>query len=246
MDHNTRTVDIVIVGAGLSGLQAAYDVHKAGFTCVVLESMDRVGGKTWTKPCASGNGFVDVGAAWINDTTQPKMFALAKKYGLELVVQIAEGDEVMKDGNGTNYRYKAGTNPEVSNLMLEPCEYDLTSSQFELSKLEAIGTAKATLEDMAAKVDLHNPAQFPDLDNLSVRDFLDINCPDPFASGLISLYVTAMVGGDAAEVSMFFFLDYIKSGGSLEGLVGFDAGGAQYLRLRKGRFSSYTINKKLF
>lgn len=45
-DQCVRDIDVVVVGAGLSGLQAATDVQGAGFSCVVLEAMDRVGGKT--------------------------------------------------------------------------------------------------------------------------------------------------------------------------------------------------------
>ncbi|KAJ0328441.1 hypothetical protein COL922a_013227 [Colletotrichum nupharicola] len=43
-------VDVVIVGAGLSGLCAAVDIHKSGLSYVVLEAMDRVGGKTLSVP----------------------------------------------------------------------------------------------------------------------------------------------------------------------------------------------------
>jgi monoamine oxidase len=39
-------VDVIVVGGGLSGMSAAYDVHKAGKTVLVLEARDRVGEKT--------------------------------------------------------------------------------------------------------------------------------------------------------------------------------------------------------
>ena len=112
----TKDVDVVVIGAGLSGLSAALDTQKAGLTLAVLEARDRVGGKTLTKTLASGNGHVDVGAAWLNDKTQPKIYALAKKYGFETVVQPTEGDDVFQDMNGQSQRVPDGAAPSVSSL----------------------------------------------------------------------------------------------------------------------------------
>jgi monoamine oxidase len=39
---------IVILGAGIAGLVAAYELGKAGYDCVILEARDRVGGRNWT------------------------------------------------------------------------------------------------------------------------------------------------------------------------------------------------------
>jgi monoamine oxidase len=109
-----NSVDVVIVGAGLSGLQAALDVQKAGLSCVVLEARDRVGGKTLSRPLASGKGLVDLGAAWLNETTQPKIYALAKKYGYETVEQLTKGDGILEDTSGTIWRYPLDALPDVS------------------------------------------------------------------------------------------------------------------------------------
>lgn len=84
-------------GAGLSGLQAAHDLQKAGLKTIVLEARDRVGGKTLTVPTASGKGAIDLGATWINDTNQSKMWALAHKFGMEYIVQTTEGNCVLQD-----------------------------------------------------------------------------------------------------------------------------------------------------
>jgi monoamine oxidase len=43
--HGTK---IVILGAGVAGLSAAYELGKAGYDCTVLEARDRVGGRNWT------------------------------------------------------------------------------------------------------------------------------------------------------------------------------------------------------
>jgi monoamine oxidase len=43
---NGKTV--VILGAGMAGLVAAYELSKAGYDCRVLEALDRPGGRNWT------------------------------------------------------------------------------------------------------------------------------------------------------------------------------------------------------
>ncbi|KAF2454475.1 putative mao-B [Lineolata rhizophorae] len=91
-----RTIQAIVIGAGLSGLQAAHDLQKAGVSCLVLEARDRVGGKTWSMPCANGRAVVDLGAAWINDVNQPRALALARKLGLEMVEQNIKGDCMME------------------------------------------------------------------------------------------------------------------------------------------------------
>jgi len=43
--HGTK---VIVLGAGLAGLSAAYELGKAGYDCTVLEARDRVGGRNWT------------------------------------------------------------------------------------------------------------------------------------------------------------------------------------------------------
>ncbi|EFQ82576.1 amine oxidase (flavin-containing) [Aeromicrobium marinum DSM 15272] len=57
-------VDVVVVGAGVSGLVAARDLRRAGFDVVVLESADRCGGRTLTRTSVLGSR-LDLGGQWI-------------------------------------------------------------------------------------------------------------------------------------------------------------------------------------
>lgn len=104
MDINTVTresVDVVVIGAGLSGLRAALNIQAAGFSCAVVEATDRVGGKTLTLPSKkNGPGVNDLGAAWINDTTQSEMFKLVQHYGLQTEVQMDRGNDVWVHDDG--------------------------------------------------------------------------------------------------------------------------------------------------
>ena len=43
--HGTR---VVILGAGIAGMTAAYELRKAGYACTVLEARSRPGGRNWT------------------------------------------------------------------------------------------------------------------------------------------------------------------------------------------------------
>ena len=84
--------DVIIIGAGISGCGAAWFSKQAGLSMLVLEACDRVGGKTYTVPDGcGGSGHIDLGASWVNDSTQSYVNALIEEFGLERVEQNTEG-----------------------------------------------------------------------------------------------------------------------------------------------------------
>ncbi len=50
---------VVILGGGIAGLVAAYELRKAGFTCTVLEARHRPGGRSWSVRAGSTVEFTD-------------------------------------------------------------------------------------------------------------------------------------------------------------------------------------------
>jgi monoamine oxidase len=108
-----QKVDVVVIGAGIGGLQAAYDVQKARLSYVVLEARDRVGGKTLSVDPLGEGKVVDLGAAWINSTNQSRMFAMTKEFGLKTVVQNTVGDVIMYDIDGSVSSFPYGGLPKV-------------------------------------------------------------------------------------------------------------------------------------
>lgn len=93
--------DVVIVGGGISGLTSAYTLHHAGVNnTVVLEAKETIGGRCRSVQRQSGPGIIELGATWINNVTQPDVFALAERFGLDMAEQyigIKDGEQVQAD-----------------------------------------------------------------------------------------------------------------------------------------------------
>jgi monoamine oxidase len=93
-------IDVIVVGGGFSGMSAAYDLKKAGIKSIVLEARHRIGGRSWSTKLKSGPGYVDLGATWINNKTQPAVYALAQEFGLETYAQYLDGVDVYEGVDG--------------------------------------------------------------------------------------------------------------------------------------------------
>ncbi|MYF04540.1 MAG: FAD-dependent oxidoreductase, partial [Holophagales bacterium] len=74
-------VDVVVVGGGFAGVAAARDSMKNGYSTLLLEARDRLGGRTWTADFDGDQ--VELGGTWIHHT-QPFVWAEKERYGLEI------------------------------------------------------------------------------------------------------------------------------------------------------------------
>lgn len=58
---------VIIIGAGLSGLVAAYELKKMGIEPLVLEARGRCGGRIWTLEGEGSGTPLEMGATWFGD-----------------------------------------------------------------------------------------------------------------------------------------------------------------------------------
>ncbi|KAL6415761.1 hypothetical protein AUP68_02328 [Ilyonectria robusta] len=218
-------VSAVVVGGGFSGLQAAFDLQQSGLDCVVLEAKHRVGGRSRSQKLRTGPGLIELGATWINKTTQPKIYELTQKFGLECIQQYDAGDSVLQTTDGTVRKLKDGK--------IETIEDD--------SVLVAFGALMHGIEEGYKLFELENPLESPPELDISVEDWVKQSCGDNELSNDLGRHlVAALVGREVGEVGIHFILDYLKSCGGVDAVGGEGELGAQSLKIRQGTSSIST------
>lgn len=76
-------MSVIVIGAGLAGLTAAYELKKLGRQAIVLEARSRVGGRVWSTRLANGE-IIELGGEWI-EAHDEALHRLAAELGLKLI-----------------------------------------------------------------------------------------------------------------------------------------------------------------
>ena len=75
--------NIVIIGAGISGLAAAYKLKQNGVNVTLIEARNRIGGRIFTHKFGDENLTCELGAEWVGKS-HTRLIELCKEFGLEL------------------------------------------------------------------------------------------------------------------------------------------------------------------
>ncbi|MFB9311334.1 flavin monoamine oxidase family protein, partial [Agromyces hippuratus] len=89
--------DVVIVGAGASGLTAATKLKAAGKSVVVLEARDRIGGRLWTDDI--DGAMLEIGGQWVSPD-QDALVETLDELGLATYERYRAGENVYIAENG--------------------------------------------------------------------------------------------------------------------------------------------------
>ncbi len=107
MSADNRDCDVIIVGAGLSGLACASLLHKAGLNTIILEANDRIGGRIHSiRQQGTNTVAADLGPTWVWPEYQPVVSKWLKHLNINTFDQFNEGDGIVDfEENSTVQRH---------------------------------------------------------------------------------------------------------------------------------------------
>ena len=76
--------NVIIIGAGISGLSAAYKLKQSGINVTIIEARNRIGGRIFTYNFNDENLTCELGAEWVGKS-HTRLIELSKEFNVELL-----------------------------------------------------------------------------------------------------------------------------------------------------------------
>jgi len=171
---------VVIVGAGLAGLVAGYELKRAGHTPIILEAQQRVGGRVYTlrQPFTEGL-YAEVGAMRI-----PRAHTLTMEYVGKFGLKT--NDFTMDNPNA--YYYMGGNKVRASEANANPALLGFDVSDNEKGKT-ASQMYMTAIQPLMDKLEKDGDSAWDEIiakyDQYSTREFLEVN---GWSEGMIEMF----------------------------------------------------------
>ncbi len=189
---------VVVIGAGLAGLSAAYEMRAAGYDVIVLEARKRLGGRVLSFAAGSATelapGRTCEGGGELIGTNHPLWCAYAEKFGLERWEIPTGGDEAEPVVIGE----RRLEDKEASDLH------------------ESLRAALNKMNGPATEVDAIEPWKTPgarELDTRSIQSWIDDLDADDLTKRACWINQSADNGVDPSRASLLGQLAAVKGGG---------------------------------
>ncbi len=206
--------DVVVVGAGHSGIACARSLAAGGASVALIEARDRVGGRT--ESATLGRGTFDLGGQW-QGKKHPRLGALIAELDGGPFSTFSTGKKILDLGG--ERRIYSGAIPTLPPLQL--LELHRTLSR---------------IDRMAERINPEDPLLGPEgqrWDGASLEEEKRRWIWSRKVRSLIDASVRVVFGSEPRDLSLLYFLFYVRSGGGLHHLLEIE-NGAQQTRLRIG------------
>lgn len=192
-----RKVDVVVVGAGLSGLVAARRVARSGRSVLVVEARHRVGGRLLNHELDAG-GVIEAGGAFVGPT-QDHILALARELDVPTFPEYVDGKNVYLSKLLGRSEY-TGTVPPDPTILLDAANL------------------LGQLDSMAAETPVDAPWAHPKAaqwDAITLGAWIKKNALNAAGiENLIRCWTQPTFGADPAQLSLLFVVHYLACSGN--------------------------------
>lgn len=172
MERKNQKCDIVIIGAGLTGLTLAYLLRDSGMSVNLIEARDRLGGRIYTKGLLT-NQPIEMGATWLGGQHQ-HLKTLLKDLSISTFDQVI-GDAAIYEAISTSPHYLASLppNPQPSMRIKGGTE------QIIIALVNRLNNSSILLDQQVSKITSQNESIYTYTQNQSFESKLVISTLPP-------------------------------------------------------------------